>query len=480
VISASNIEYEIAEKTHAISSGGIGLIHRMVKILELDGTINRHLKVFKLYMPYTESDHVLNMAYNVLAGGTCLEHLELRRNDEVYLDALGARRIPDPTTAGDFCRRFNFVSIWMLMEVFNRIRLKVWRQQPDSFFDEAVIDADGSMVETTGECKQGIDINHKGQWGYHPLIVSLANTHEPLYIVNRSGNRPSHEDAHHWLDRAVSLCRKAGFRKIRLRGDTDFTQTERLDAWDDDGVTFVFGIDAMPNLYEIAENLPEKAWKRLRRPPRYEVKTSPRARPQNVKQGIVETRGFTDIQLIKEYVAEFFYRPGKCQRDYRVVVVWKDLEVKQGQAKLFDKSRCFFYITNDWQSPPEAIVRDANDRCNQENLIEQQKNGVHALTAPLDNLMSNWAYTVIVSLAWSLKAWASLLIPANPRWRERHEEEKHTLLRMDFTTFRQAMMNIPAQIIRGGRRLIYRLLSWNRWQATFFRLWSQLQKPLRC
>lgn len=105
---------------------------------------------------------------------------------------------------------------------------------------------------------------------------------------------------------------------------------------------------------------------------------------------------------------------------------------------------------------------------------------VHALTAPLDSLESNWAYMVIASLAWSLKAWASLLIPVSPRWRETHEAEKQTLLRMDFTTFRQAMINIPAQIVRTGRRIVYRLLSWNRWQPTFFRLWNQLNKPLRC
>ena len=423
----------------------------------------------------------MNIAYNVLAGGTCLDHLELRRNDEAYLNALGANRIPDPTTAGDFCRRFTFVSIWLLMEVFNSIRMKVWRQQPDSFFEEALIDADGTMVETTGQCKEGIDINHEGKWGYHPLMVSLANTGEPLYIVNRSGNRPSHEGAAVWLDRAVSLCRRGGFRKVRLRGDTDFSQTEQLDRWDDDNVTFVFGFDATPNLYEIAENLPKTAWKPLHRKPRYEVKTSPRARPQNVKQEVVERREFNDIRLIKEYVAEFPYRPTACDREYRMVVVWKDLEVHKGQRKLFDDDRCFFYIANDRDSSAEEIVTEhANQRCNQENLIEQQKNGVHALTAPLDSLMSNWAYMVIASLAWSLKAWAALLLPVNPRWRERHETEKRSLLRMEFPTFRQALINIPAQIVRGGGRLIYRILSWNQWQGVFFRLWDQLQKPLRC
>ena len=258
VISASNIQYEIADRTQAISAGGIGMIHQMVKRLKLDSSINSRLDVFKIYLPYSESDHVLNIAYNLLAGGTCLEHLELRRNDEVYLNALGAQRIPDPTTAGDFCRRFDSLHVFGLMEIFNDTRIKVWQQQPDAFFEEAVIDGDGTMVETYGQCKEGMDINYKGQWGYHPLIISLANTGEPLFIANRSGNRPSHENAAFYFDRAIGVCRKAGFRRIRLRGDTDFSQTERLDGWDEDGVSFVFGFDAMPNLYEIVENLPER------------------------------------------------------------------------------------------------------------------------------------------------------------------------------------------------------------------------------
>jgi hypothetical protein len=480
VISASNIHYEIADRTMAISAGGIGAIQQMVKHLGLDQAINERLNLLKLYMPYSESDHVLNIAYNLLAGGTCLEHLELRRQDEGYLNALGAQRIPDPTTAGDFCRRFDRWGVYLLMEVFNETRLTVWRQQPYSFFDEAVIDADGTMVETYGECKAGMDINYKGQWGYHPLMISLANTGEPLYIVNRSGNRPSHENAAVYLDRSVALCRRAGFRKIVLRGDTDFTQTEYLDRWDEDCVEFVFGIDAMPNLYELAENLPKSAWKRLERPARHQVKTTPRRHPEKVKERIVEEREFENTRLVEEWVAEFSYSPTKCRKTYRVVVVWKDLEVTKGQTKLFDKDLCFFYITNGKTSSSEEVVFGANRRCNQENLIQQQKSDVCALTAPLDNLESNWAYMVMASLAWSLKAWAALLLPVQGRWKEKHEAEKQSLLRMDFTTFRNAFINIPAQIINTGRRIIYRLLSWNPWQPVFFRLLDELRRPLRC
>jgi hypothetical protein len=481
MMTAANIHYEIADRTRATAVGGMGAVHLLVRKLGLDRAIDRGLQLFKIHLPYHESDHVLNIAYNLLAGGTCLEHLELLRQDESYLDALGARRVPDPTTAGDFCRRFGTDEIDTLQEIFNATRVKVWHEQPQAFFREAIIEADGTMVETTGECKEGMDINYQGQWGYHPLVMSLANTGEPLFVINRPGNRPSHEDAARYFDRSIALCRKAGFKKILLRGDTDFSQTEHLDRWDAAGdVRFIFGIDAMPNLYKIVEELPENAWKELHRPAKHEVKTQPRHRPKNVKQQVVEARAYKDIRLVKEYVAEFRYRPVNCKKAYRIVVVWKDLEVHEGQQKLFDDSRCFFYITNDWEEPAEEIVFLANDRCNQENLLAQLKGDARSLTAPVDNLLSNWAYMVIGSLAWSLKAWAALMLPEKGRWSEKHGEEKRKLLRMDFTTFRRALISVPAQILRSGGKIIYRLLTWNPWQHVFFRLLDRIAQPLRC
>ena len=478
MLTASNIRYELAARTRALSAGGIGLIHGLVKALCLDDTINARLHVFKLHNPYHESDHVLNIAYNVLAGGACLEHLELLRTNEVYLDALGARRIPDPTTAGDFCRRFNGWNTFLLQEAINEVRLKVWRQQPQEFFEEAIIDADGTLVETSGECKEGMDINYEGKWGYHPLLISLANTGEPLYLVNRRGNRPSQEKANVYLDLAIALCRRAGYRRITLRGDTDFSQTEHLDRWDEQGVQFVFGIDAMPNLVELADKRPQNDWQPLERPkPR---RGKPRERPPNVKEQIVEERGYKNIRLKREHVAELSYQPTKCHKAYRLVVVRKDLEESDGQGRLFEKHRYFFYISNIRRIPSGKVVLKANGRCNQENTIEQLKNGVRSLTAPVDNLESNGAYMVMAALAWSLKAWVALLLPETGRWSQQRREEKQALLRMDFTTFRNAMIQIPAQIVRTSRRIIYRLLSWNRWQPMFFRLLDQLALPLRC
>ncbi len=231
-------------RTGRIAPGGIGAIHLLARKLGLVRDIDDNLHLLKRHLPYHESDHVLNIAYNLLAGGSRLEHIEVRRNDEVYLDALGAERIPDPTTAGDFCRRFTEGDVERLMDIFNETRLRVWKQQPEDFFDEAFLDADGTLAPSDGWCKQGVDIAYNGVWGYHPLVVSLANTGEPLFLVNRSGNRPSHEHADVYLDKAVALCRRGGFRRITFRGDTDFTQTKHLDRWDRDAIRFIFGIDA--------------------------------------------------------------------------------------------------------------------------------------------------------------------------------------------------------------------------------------------
>jgi hypothetical protein len=324
MFTARNIRYELAEKTRGLGVGGIGAMHLLARRTGLIEALDRRLHLLKVHKPYHESDHVLNIAYNALCNGTCLEDIELRRNDEVYLDALGAQRIPDPTTEGDFCRRFGGADVQTLMDTINQVRVPIWRAQPKTFRERAIIDADGTITPTTGECKQGMDISYDGQWGYHPLLISLANTGEPLFVVNRGGNRPSHEQA------------------------------------------------------------------------------------------------------------------------------------------------------------AEEVVFLANDRCNQENLIAQLKGGVRALQAPVDSLESNWAYRVMASLAWTLKAWLALLLPETGRWSKQHVSEKQSVLKMEFKRFVNAFLLVPCQIVRQSRRVVYRLLAWNPWQGVFLRAVEALRYPLRC
>lgn len=481
-ICCGDVKYELAEKQQAVHCGGLGVITQLVKQLKLRRHINQAAPVFKFHAPYDETDHILNIAFNLLSGGTCLEHLEYRRNDEAYLDALGTRRIPDPTTAGDFCRRFDDYQIVSVMQAINQVRQTVWKQQPDSFFDCATIEADGTMVETSAEKKQGIGINHKGQWGYHPLVVTLAETQESLYLQNRSGNRPSHENAAFFFDLAIKDCRKAGFRKIVLRGDTDFSQTAYLDGWHEQGVEFVFGFDAAPNLKEKADSIAKNLWKPLAREVRQTEQ--PRAKREKVKEQIVIENEYKNLVLVGESYTEFEYQPTKCSRAYRMVVVRKEIECSRGQLRLFDEDqvRYFFYITNASKDdmPAREVIRAANKRCDQENTISQLK-ACHALSAPLNNLQSNWAYMVFASLAWTLKQWSGMMVrvKGNPSHRAKQKHVRQRVIRMEFATFLNSMMLIPAQVVRSARQTVLRLLTYRPSIEYLLMLHDHIRRPLR-
>lgn len=453
-----NLAYEMAERTQATPYGGVGAIHALVGALGLDTAINERLPLLKLHVPYFESDHVLNISYNVVSGGTCLEDLERLRQDESYMDMVGAERIPDPTTAGDFLRRFAAASIGELQETFNAVRQKVWSQQRAAFGQEAILDVDGIVAGTSGACKQGMDIAYNGVWGYAPLMVSLANTKEVLYLVNRPGNHTSSQGAAEWIDRAITLSTRV-FKKVWVRGDTDFALTQNLDRWDEQ-VSFVFGYDAYANLVARAEGLPETAWQRLERPPRYEVATKERRRPENVKEKIVRARGYKNIRLLGEAVAEFDYRPTHCKKTYRMVVLRKHLRIEKGDQVLGEEFRYLFYLTNDRSQSAAQVVEFANGRCDQENVIGQLKSGINALRMPAGDLLANWAYMVIAALAWNLKAWYGLLTPDAAAGQQ--------IVRMEFKRFRLHFIQLPCQIVRTGRRLVYRILTYNEHLKTFF------------
>jgi hypothetical protein len=479
MLSARNIHYELSARERAIAAGGIGAMQQLAQRLGLAAAIDEKLHLLKVHLPYSESDHVLNLAYNALAGGTCIEDLELLRTSEGFLDALGAQRIPDPTTAGDFCRRFAPADVDTLQDVFNEIRLKVWQRQPKEFFEQAILEADGTEVATGGECKEGIGLSYQGTWGFNVLNLSLANTGEPLYLVNRGANSPSQQGAAARFDQAIDLVRRAGFRSILLRGDTDFSQTQHLDRWNESAVQFVFGYDASANLVAKADSLPENAWQRLERQARCEVKTEPRTPRTNVKAAIVEQKEYLNFYLVKEDIAEFDYQPTACKTTYRMAVLKKTITVERGQKLLYPQTRYFFYITNRRDLTVAEVVDTANDRCNQENLNAQLKGDVRALRAPVDTLVSNWAYMVMTALAWSMKAWFALLLPVSGRWRNRYRDEQRSLLRMEFRTFLNALIRIPAQIVRTGRRIVFRLLAYNRWLPALFRGVEGL-RALRC
>ncbi len=475
---SDNIHYEVSSKVGGTGFGGMAAVHAFVKHIGLDNAINQRLRVFKKRCPYYESDHVLNVAYNAMCGAVSLQEIELRRNDEYYLDSLGAERIPDPTTTGDFCRRMSSTSIDILQDAIDEVRLGVWNSQGKDFKKLAKVDMDATIVETDGECKGGMDISYKNIWGYHPLLFTLAETGEVLRLTNRGGNAQSGHNAFKDADKIIALCKKAEFERIMLRGDTAFTQTDHLDRWDEENVEFVFGIAKHANLMAKIDEIAEDQWKPVPRDPSYDPSTPDRSRPDKVKRKIIAERGYKNRRLKEEVYVEILYKPYKCEKTYRLIILRKKQEVTE-QGLLFDNDVYFFYISNldSAQYSGLDVVYESNNRCNQENVIAQLYSA-RALHAPVDELVSNWAYMVMASLSWTVKAWIALSIPEEPIEITRKaskqatkkaakeavkkiKEEKKRLLRMEHRTFVDQFIRIPALIVRTGRKLIVRLTSIN-------------------
>jgi Transposase DDE domain group 1 len=467
MLGTRKVHYEIGANTDATSYGGIAAVHRLVTRLGLAQEIDRKLKLLKVHLPYHESDHVLNLAYNVMCGGTRLEDIERLRHDTAYMNALGAELIPDPTTAGDFCRRFGEADVLGLMESINEVRPKLWRGRAREMLGPvAYIDVDGTIAPTHGEQKSGMGLSYKGIWGYAPLIVSLANTREVLYVVNRPGNAPSHTDAAVWIDRAIDLVAPHAPR-VCLRGDTDFSLTANFDRWAEQA-DFIFGMDCNQALRVRAEALEAGCWRRLERAAKRAPLTGQtRRRQSNEKQRIVKERGYVNLELKHEDVAEFEYRPGKCGRSYRVVALRKNISRMKGENLLFDEIRYFFYITTRTDLSAEEVVRCANERCDQENVIEQLKNGVGALRVPLYDLVSNWAYMVMAALAWNLKSWLALLMHRN--------SDRGTYIGMEFRRFLHALILIPARVERRARGITIRLIGCHPTLDRLFGTWRMIE-----
>lgn len=466
---SGKVHFEVGANTEAMSFGGMAPIHRLVTKLGLPEQINAAVNLLKVHLPYHESDHVLNMAYNVMCGGTRLEDIERLRHDVAYMNALGADLIPDPTTAGDFTRRFGESDVLGLMEAINAVRPTLWTGRGRELLGATTyLDVDGTIAPTYGERKEGMDISYKGIWGYAPLIISVANTKEVLYVVNRPGNAPSHQDAAGWIDRAIAHLEPYA-AQVCLRGDTDFSLTKYFDRWAET-VDFIFGMDSTAALRSPAEALGERCWSRLERKPDYETLTGEtRQRNQcNEKQRIVKEREYLNLHLNYEDVAEFSYQPGNCSRPYRVVALRKNISRMKGENVLFDEIRYFFYITTRTDLTATEVVYCANERCDQENVIEQLKNGVNALRLPVYDLVSNWAYMVMATLAWNIKSWFAMMMHLT--------RDRDAYIRMEFRCFVNSIILIPCRVVRRARSIVIRIMGYRPTLDRLFSAWSTIER----
>lgn len=434
------------ESSEATSMGGLALAARLTAALGIAKLIDRGLSLLRTHRPFHESDHVLTHAYNLFAGGSAIEDIADLQQSEPIRRILGASRIPDPTTAGDFLRRFDESAVRSLDHAVDSAHLQAWSKSKGRKKQRlGIVDLDSHVHHVYGHQKEGADFTYKGGFGYHPLVISLAESQECLRLVARPGNVPSAQGAAEHLKDLVPLL-KGRFRRVLVRGDSAFADQAILDVCDAEGMYFAMVSAKRRNFEDLADAIPERRW----RPFRASDKAPPprnrrRKRRGNLRRKRARERGKRDLKLEKQWIAEIEYQPTQSKRPYRLIVRRQRIE-ESNQGELFELWRYRFVLTSLPRSTStEEAVRQTYRRCDQEKVIEQLQSGIAAMKMPTGTLLANHAYLVCARLAQNMKAWLAMLaLPAET-------------IRWEWKRFRRSFVYVSARVITSGRRWIIRL-----------------------
>lgn len=462
------VRVDLDRRGNTTPYGGLALAVLLGVKLGLARAMDRCCRLLKIHLPFTESDHVLTHAYNLFVGGSCIQDIENLQHSEAVRTLLGACRIPDPTTAGDFLRRFGKRDLADLQEGIDEARVRAWKHMPRRFHRVATIDIDSTIKEVYGECKQGADFSYNRKWSYHPLLVTMAETGECLRSINRPGNVGSAEGSEKALREVFELvCPRFG--RVYLRGDSKFCRRTIVSLCEDPRYRVRFAVikEKSPNLERIADSLPETAWQpfslRSERQPVAKHRKKRRKRPR-YRRRLAEKRRYRDLQTVKQWVTEVPYSLTNCQGTFRLVIRRQEIEERDRQGQLWQLLAYSFFLTNipKEEMTPAEIIRFAYGRCNQENAIEQAKNGLHGLRMPTGTLLANSAYLLAAQIAWCLRAWLSLLALPNDtsRW--------------EWKWFRQAFVYVSAKIVWAAKTALVRISGSHRWNHHLVRAWTRL------
>jgi hypothetical protein len=472
------LHMEVAERSTVTPFGGLAVATAFLRRFRVAPAIDERVQVLKLHRPFHESDHVLAQALSLYVGGECLEDQAALQHDEGVLRLLGACRLPDPTTAGDFLRRFDERlhprALAGLRAAIDAVQDAVWsrragqRQRKRAW---ATVDLDGHTKELYGEQKQGADFDHRGRWSYSVLLASLAGTGECLAVRLRPGNVRSSEGAAELLAETLPRVQRR-FSRVLVRADSDFDRRDVREACEAAGVSFAFVAREAANRLPWAEGIPESAWKtfrtrahRARRERRERAGFVPRHRPRNRRRRRARERGYTNLALTHQWLAEIPWTPPGSDRTYRRIVRRQRIEQSEGQERLFELYRYRYVVTNlpaSWSAP--EVIDATYQRCDQENVIEQMGSGVALWRMPVAEFDGNRAWLEIGRLAWNLGKWiAQLVLPAE-------------VVRWEWKRYRKAFVHVAAEVILRSRQRWLRLSPAHRFLATLVAAHAQLQR----
>lgn len=473
---------EVEEDASVTAFGGLDLASAFCRRFKVAEKIDAHVSVLKRHLPYHESDHVLTQCLNLYVGGTCLEDQAHLQHSEPVLKLLGAVRLPDPTTAGDFLRRFdeteNPGSLAGLRRAGDEVQRAVWerlaqvKKKAGKKELLAVVDIDSHSKKLYGAQKEGADFSHSGKWSYRPLVFTLAGVGECLAIRLRPGNTKDPVGVAEVIRELVPRL-KEFYVHVLFRGDSAFEDSEVRKACEETNSYYAFVGRAFKDRPGLAASIPEEEWEGFRtRAQRAQAARSrkkgykSRRKKANRRRKRARARKYKDLSLKHQALAERPLVIGKKPIEKgRLVIRRQTIEVRKGQKRLFPEIRHRYIATNlpprIW--PASKVVDTTYIRCDQENIVEQMKNGLSIWRMPVAKEHGNAAWIEIGRLAWNLGKWiAQLALP----------EE---VVRWEWKRFRLAFVSIPARIIETGRRLIVRFFDSVRFTSTLVAAHQKLQ-----
>ncbi|MDZ4346424.1 MAG: IS1380 family transposase [Candidatus Binatia bacterium] len=457
------------EMTHY---GGLVLAQQFVRRFGVAKRIDEALELFKRHAPYHESDHVLALAYTLYADGTCLEDQAALQGSEAVRRMVGACRIPDPTTAGDFLRRFRTTpNVGQLSGVTDEVQEAVWsklaggvrrRRKKQEY---ALVDLDGHIKPLYGVQKEGADFSYNGRWSYQPLVVSLGGTGECLKVVNQPGNARSSDAAAQALKEVLPMVRRHFLNAI-VRGDTDFDRSDVYNETLEAGAYFAIGGRLYSNRAALVEAIAEQDWKPFvpRADRQQPSGPSRRGRTVNYRRKKALERKFRTLRTVKQWISEIAYQPAGLGSACRMIVRRVLIEETDGQGALFEHFRYRLVLSNLPRSySPRQIIDLSYQRCDQENVIEQFGHGIAGWRMPVAEFLGNSAWLQIARLAWNLGKWiAQIALPPE-------------VVRWEWKRFRRHFVYIAAKVLKMGRSLVVRLAGSHRFLPDILTAHARLQ-----
>ena len=452
--------------------GGLVLAQQFVRRFGVAKRLDEALALFKRHAPYHESDHVLALAYTLYADGTCLEDQAALQGSEAVRRLVGACRIPDPTTAGDFLRRFRVAQdVERLAGVTDEGQEAGWSKLPRHVRrrrkkqELALVDLDGHIKPLYGVQKEGADFSYDGRWSYQPLVVSLGGSGECLRVVNQPGSARSSDAAAKALEEVLPLVRRH-FRNALVRGDTDFDRSDVFKAVLAAKAYFAIGGRLYPNRAALVQAIAERRWEPFVARAEREQPSGPsrEGRTPNYRRQKAVERRFRMLRTVKQWVSEIAYQPAGLGSACRMIVRRILIEENDGQGALFKHFRYRLVLTNLPRSySPRQIIDLTYQRCDQENVIEQFGDGIAGWRMPVAEFMGNSAWLQITRLAWNLGKWIAQI--ALPR----------EVVRWEWKRFRRHFVYIAAKVLKTGRRLVVRLAGSHRFLPDILTAHARLQ-----